>query len=218
MYCTNEQITTTYQEYTDEESGGSFEGSIYNYSVFIPEEIYDKSLNRHKIRINEDNYKKDALEVPVFEYACQIDDSDDVLIGDNILTQHNNCVYFYSYVEGQNLNQNNVLDTKTVEPDQDFTRLEIYDGVKLEYDTINGKKVIKVSLYTRQIRRNSDGEFLDQDQKDFIEGYDYAIFRHSFNLDTNEQVAELMFIAKKVPQGNIDNRKLILYLNHYKLN
>ena len=218
LYCTNEQITTTYQEYTDEESGGSFEGSLYNYSVFIPEEIYTKSLNRHNIRITENNYKKDALEVPVFEYACQIDDSDDVLIGDSILTQHNNCVYFYSYIEGTNLNQNNALDYQTVRPDQDFTRLEIYYGAKLEYGTINGNKVIKVSLYTRQIRRNSDGEFLDQDQKDFNVGKDYAIFRHSFNLDTNEDIVELMFIAKNVSQDNIDNRKLILYLNHYKLN
>ena len=218
LYCTNEQITTTYQEYTDEESGGSFEGSIYNYSVFIPEEIYTKSLNRHNIRITENNYKKDALEVPVFEYACQIDDSDDVLIGDSILTQHNNCVYFYSHVMGHNLNQNNVLPTQTVQPNQEFTILEIYDGAELEYDTINGNKVIKVSLYTRQIRRNSDGEFVNQLQKDFNDGYDYAIFRHSFNLDTNEQVAELMFIFKNVSQDNIDNYKLILYLNHYKLN
>ena len=106
--------------------------------VFIPSDLYEMAYDDeyYSFMLELEDYEKDATEVPVFEYEMQIDDSDDVLIGDNILQKHDGYVYFYSYVKGQNLTQNNVIDTNRVEPDVNFTRLEIYNGVSIEYDTI----------------------------------------------------------------------------------
>lgn len=189
---------------------------------FIPSELYDIAFfNRHKFHIIEENYNKDATEVPVFEYCGQVGDSNDVLIGDNALSQHANRIYFYSFVKGTNLTQNNVAPESHVTPNQDFTSLYVLNGVDLQYGVFNNKYVLKVGLYLAQRRRNSDGEFINQPQTGplaFDIGYDYAIFRHSYDLETNAELIELMFIAKKVPSNNIDsNGYLVLYQNHYLL-
>lgn len=189
---------------------------------FIPSELYDIAFfNRHKFHIIEENYNKDATEVPVFEYCGQVGDSNDVLIGDNALSQHANRVYFYSFVKGTNLTQNNVAPESHVTPNQELTSLYVLNGVDLQYGVVNNKYVLKVGLYLAQRRRNSDGIFINQPQASplaFDIGYDYAIFRHSFDLETNAELIELMFIAKKVPSDNIDsNGYLVLYQNHYLL-
>ena len=74
---------------------------IYNTSVFIPSEIYTyiRSHNLYDIELSATNYKKDALEVPVFEYSAQVDDSDNILVGENILERGNNDkAYLFSYI------------------------------------------------------------------------------------------------------------------------
>ena len=186
---------------------------------FIPSELYDIAFfNRHEFHIIEENYNKDATEVPVFEYCGQVGDSNDVLIGDNALSQHANKVYFYSYVKGTNLTQNNVAPESHVTPNQEFTSLYVLNGVDLQYGVVNNKYVLKVGLYLAQRRRNSDGTFINQLTTQFDIGYDYAIFRHSYDLETNAEQIELMFIVKKVPSENIDsNGYLVLYQNHYLL-
>ena len=48
---------------------------------------------------------------------------------------------------------------------------------------------------------------------------DIAIFRHSYNIDTDEEIVELMFIVKKVTSEKlVSNTNLILAINHTKLN
>lgn len=224
LYCTNEQITTTYQEYIDEESGGSYEGSLYNYSVFIPEEIYTKSLNNHEIRISEDSYKKDALEVPVFEYACQIDDSDDVLIGDSILTQHDGCIYFYTYVTGDNLTQNNVEDTQTYQLLGIFPNWTIIfnRGARIKYSE-TGNKRLEIDIYESTLYILSSKTWTYGSKRTIPVGRDLAIFRHALKIDTTQgtvtDTSELVLIAKNIKNTSVDPfQSLRLILNHYKLN
>ena len=50
MLCNNEQLTTVYQEYREESAVAQDDGKIdlYNYSVFIPSDIFDKSYNENE--------------------------------------------------------------------------------------------------------------------------------------------------------------------------
>lgn len=55
--------------------------------VSVPPEIwnYIENNNAYDIAINEPNYDKDGLEVPVFEYACQVGDNNDIIFGADFL-------------------------------------------------------------------------------------------------------------------------------------
>ena len=60
--------------------------------------------------ITDFEYEKDAIEVPIFEYMCQVDDSDDVTIGENILVNNeDDYCYFYEavFVPKRIVNNNN---------------------------------------------------------------------------------------------------------------
>lgn len=229
LLCSNEQITATYNEYQDDNGGGNWEGSLYNYSVFIPEEIYLPSLNdnRHEIRITCDNeidddtqdYNKDALEVPVFEYSCQLDDSEDVLIGDNFFTQHANCFYFYSFVVGTNLTQNNVLPTSHIEQVVSPASYTIQNSCEFSIQDIDSRH--KSLLITLKESQTLNLPLFTWDYGDDVSATpnkDIAIFRHALNVSTGEIIEELMFIAKKVPSDHITTSTIKLDINYYKLN
>lgn len=55
--------------------------------VSVPPEIwnYIENNNAYDIAISEPNYDKDGLEVPVFEYSCQVGDNNDIIFGADFL-------------------------------------------------------------------------------------------------------------------------------------
>ncbi len=227
LLCNNEQLTTVYQEYREESAVAEDDGKIdlYNYSVFIPSDIFEKSYNENEysIQLNEQNYNKDALEVPVFEYGCQIEDTTDVIIGNDIMTQRDgNIKYFYSFVKGHNLNQNNAVQTNTVrEKTSSPLGWTLNNGATIEYERFtNTIRLLRARIYTTQFLELDDGSWNDQNQLTFEEGYDYAFFRHAYDFATKEEIIDLLFIAKAVPYTHIsqDGTILTLEINHYKLN
>ena len=218
---TNEQLTSIYDTYQQSQAGGSsYDGSLYNYSVFIPHEIYDlATINNYSILIQEPNYYKDALEIPVFEYVCQIDDSEDVLIGDNILQQHDGFVYFYFYNTGSNLNQNNVDSTNRFEklPYQDTYRQ--YNSAEISVNTSDAIPKLEIVLYGyTQYNLDTNNWSNDIAPSAIPINTDIAVFRRVFNPTTLESIIELMFIIKNVPASAVDSNQAInLMINHYKL-
>lgn len=114
--CNEEQLSEIYEFYQTYVNGGAYANDISrtlaNWSVFIDSRIYEGGDlgNGHTLvgakdncdfMISEINYDKDAIEVPVFEYSCQIDDSDDVEIGDNIFdNKTDDIVYMYCFTTG----------------------------------------------------------------------------------------------------------------------
>ena len=215
MFCDDEQITTIYDEYKNEQAGGNnYNESLYNYSVFRPEDIYLMALNNHTIRITEELYNKDALEVPVFEYVCQIDDSEYVLIGDNILKQYgSDFVYFYSYVYGDNINQNNAFTTTRVVADGVSGNCSISFASEFSYDATH--KELSLSVWNESEYNPSTNTWQYGTRQNFVRNKDYAIFRHAYNVNTGEEIIDLMLIAKKVQKD--DSTNLVLKVNHYKL-
>ena len=220
--ASNEDLTSVYNTYQEEEGGSSFQNSLYNYSVFIPQYIYDNVDGT--IVFNEENYNKDALEVPVFEYVCQVDDSDDVLVGDNIFAQYDgNIIYFYSFVIGESLSQDNVANDNSIIATTHPIGWSIGSGISIDYESFaSDTKLLRIRFYNWQ-RWDIDtlgftnGPDVDISQ---YEGKDIAIFRTAFDLSAGKTIADdLLFIAKKVPYTNVsqDGKILTLQLNHYKL-
>ena len=221
--CDNEQLTTIYDYYKSTHGGDAWKGSLYNYSCFIPSEIYEGlTPSDYTMLISEPYYRKDAIEVPVFEYACQVDDSNEVLIGDNILTQHDNCIYFYHYIVGNNLTQDNVIDGTSIEHEsiQYPNRYKMDDSATINYVSVDYLKMLEINLYNYTQYDSDTNTWTDYVKNNINANKDLAIFRHSYNLATGEELVELMFIAKNISQSAIDqnDKTLMLVLNHYKLN
>lgn len=199
--------------------------------VFVSEDYYNafENSSRHVFAIEENEYKKDALEIPVFEYICQVKDTNDVIVGDNIFEQDfdEDIVYFYSYVEGENLNPNNVFPSSVIEP-QGGGVYSIPNSVEFENgrDQVTDPFTQEIYFRTTLIFKLYSYTDLDIDTTTgytWTNGYrnniernkDYAIFRHTYNTKTHSQSAELLFIAKKVQPSN---NQVELKINHYKIN
>ena len=235
--CTNEQITTVYGAYIEANSGqagySAYKTSgktMYNYCCFIPAYIYNRV--EETLSISEPNYKKDALEVPVFEYACQVDDTEEVLIGDNILKEYDDIdiVYFYSYMYGDNLTQDSIENsdyegvTKTVTEvgPVTYTAYSLSQSCSIEYGTQVGAKKLEIKLYANTQLSTSNSAYIPDTwtngtQQSFVSGKDYAIFRHAYNKRTDEETVDLLFICKKVKSSSIHSNALRLFINYYKL-
>ena len=221
LFCTNEQLTTIYEEYQAQQTGGDeYDGSLYNYSVFIPADIYNAALNNHSIYISEENYYKDATEVPVFEYVCQIDDSEDILIGDNILKQYAGYLYFYSFVVGENLTQNNVADTNTFIGITTPLGFRQNNSAEISYETYQDDRFIYIKIYNYTQYEIETGTFTNGQAGNFHNylNKDIAIFRRAYNIQTAESYDDLILIAKKIKANiSVDGTTLVLRINHYKL-
>lgn len=213
LFCGKNEIQDTYNRYEADNGDGSYSGSLYNYSVFIPQEIYEYSLDNYSIRIEEENYNKDALEVPVFEYACQIADSRDVIIGDKILNQYQDYVYFYSYIQAERLNEFAQTTNRVALAGGTY---EIYNSAKI--DTLGGNLIITLLRKTLYDDNDSSWIYDNEDADDVEIGKDLAIFRHALNTQTGEEIVDLLFVAKNIPSGVSRRNVLNLRINNWKLN
>ena len=174
------------------------------------------TTNEYTFIIEEPNYNKDAIEVPVFEYACQIEDSEDVLIGDNIFPrQKGNVIYMYSFVVGEHLNQNNVIVEEHITYSSGSETATLENAAKI---TLLDESTMRVRLFEKRYYFADIMKFGDDTSVDFEQNKDYAIFRHTFDLTTNQETnVELVMIAKKV-QPILLNQSVDIVINHYKLN
>ena len=228
--CTNKQVGEIYESYKTA-TGQNFDNSSYNafYSCFIPSEVYgeywDSNDNqwkdnnygakndlKHDFAIVEINYEKDALEVPVFEYSCQIDDSDQVLIGSNILDNYetdSGYLYQYLFVEKNKYNdnnygikrndfltisidQNNVATMSTTDTDKGYCELEYVNG-KL---TIKLYSSVTLDLNTKTITSRGT-------QRAFDTNYDLMIIRNRILEEDlyHDIVGELSILSVVSPSG-----------------
>lgn len=73
-----------------ETAENNFDGIYISESVAIKSSIYANFESNNLLVINESNYKKDGLEVPVFEYSCEINGDSNIEVADD----------FFEYEEG----------------------------------------------------------------------------------------------------------------------
>ena len=213
-------------------------GSYYNRCVFIPSEVYVLGVNYADYRINDSEYNKDPIEVPVFEYCCQIDDSDDVIIGDEILsTKEDDFIYFYeAIVVPKNAVNNNTWKMYFVANNihyQDSTfslnygnsptrgvanftllntemRIDIYRSLSIEEDLSATTLGTQLNAYSWLSGQSGDVDLM-------IVRYavpkDYTLSGQNI---TNVRY-DLMFVIKNAKQCPHTSDRLDLCINHYRL-
>ena len=213
LFLAPEKLEENYLSYKGGMGYGNNNATIYNATCFIDVNLFNVSKSNYDIEIIEEEYYKDPLEVPVFEYSYQLGDSKEVRIGDNVLNEHSGYIYLYSYSVGSGLTPNNAYNDNNVS-----VLIRVYsvnNGVDMQYDNVENE--IKIKLYSKQSYDRMDGLTTNTIQQTIQTDKDLAIFRYAYNLETGETIKELMFICKNVPMSAIDNNTLILKVNHWKL-
>lgn len=237
LFSNNLQLTTIYQQYI-QSSGASSSNYSSFYSCFIPSNIYDIAINRGKginygetvygydFDIREIDYNKDATEVPVFEYSCQIDDSDDVIVGDNILDANENFDgYIYQYILApKNLYDNNnfgLLEMPYAYKLLGF--INYHNAVKIDFNSTT----IKFTLYASGVYSLVSGADHDtySNQVDMssldLDNNDIIIVKRAMNLNNNDTKKDLMFVIRNLQQRKsqiVSANYIELQVNHYKIN
>ena len=209
-WANDEQLTNAWYDYQDNEGYGSNTNyNLSNYSCFIPQDVFDYLTSDNEIQIQEDEYYKDATEVPVFEYVFQVGDSDNVLIGDKILDNIKNVdmpnhtiFWFYGFVQADanTLNQNNALiNSKDVDDSGLIATLE--DMVLID-DFYDNRLYISLANTTKTLLPNKD----------------YAIYRIEWNATMSVELQrQLVMVIKNLPSSAIEDGEIRLYKNKYKL-
>lgn len=216
LFLDRQQIATCFATYQDAYSSIIGDYDLSNNIVFIPQLLYELGEEEYTFKINEENYKKDPIEVPVFEYACQIGDSENILIGDYILSQHENCIYFYTYIKGTNLTQNSVYDSQAVNLLSGGVGLRVNNGAEIE--VLGGLAYMRIRLHS------NESYFFDTKSMTYGSvvshtiNQDLAIVRIAYDLTNGNIYRELMFIAKNIPATSISSDYLTIYSNFFKLN
>ena len=188
-FATIEQLKDVYDDYT---SGTAYEDiSIYNASVFVPSDIYTGLHNNCDFAIYESEYYKDALEVPVFEYSCQVDDTDNILLGENILDRGNNDVaYLYSYILTNNsaYDDNNYMLLKNQIPLITVNaNNEAQHNYAVRFDTTHindNNPYFELSLYDRETIDIDDNTLVDSGTPiDIDNDMTLLVIRHTLTSD-----------------------------------
>jgi hypothetical protein len=205
-----------YSKYLEDEGHPASENYL-SKRVFLDEEgkLYALAENNSSFWILEPTYNKDALEVPVFEYCCQICNSPDVLIGNNILDFHTgeDIVMLYGFYVGNknSLNETNAL--KYVEtPHLSGTKWTLNNGAEL---FMNDDQVVATFYYDTTYDTNTGEIDYNRNSPQTIYAHrDILVYRVLFNKTTQTVVSnEIIFIAKDTPSSSWH---LELYWNHYK--
>lgn len=186
LFPTNEQLTSVYNYYKGYHQITNDQFNAF-CTCFIPSDIYTFANARGKgtsgtdgyeFDITESDYYKDATEVPVFEYACQLDDSDSVIIGSDIFDTNDDIDgYVYSFVKVAkgSANENNFTFANVNTPFMQGNVVSVKNGVVFEYD--NDRRII-VKIYDNVSIDISNGNKQLGNQLTFDNDYDYVIVRH----------------------------------------
>ena len=220
-FCTKDQIDDIYGAYEQEmaidnptDYANWNKTDLTNYSVFIDEHIYNGggymsgggyvtyqgAKDNNDFLIEEDNYQKDALEVPVFEYMAQIDDSDSVIIGENILSENNDTeyvLYSYMFVPKGVTTENNISinDIEKVSIDTINHELSINNSVLFDIDN----DFLYFSLL-HDLSIDTENKSVTKGANEIIDtGYDLAIFKHEIGIQQYDFVGTLYTM-------NVDNQ------------
>ena len=178
-----------------------------NFTVRVYASSWQGAKDISTFKIEEPTYNKDAIEVPVFEYGCQVDDSEDVIVGDKILQQYEgNVIYIYTFIVGDNITQESAKDSQNPTVGTNYAKLTntvAFDNYLPNYFQF---EFYEETVYQSGFHFNNYISSLEN-------GKDVAIFRHAIDISSGHEVGrDLMLILKKLPSGTSR-----IYLNHYKL-
>ena len=219
-FLDNDQVTEVYTDYATSHS--ETEVNLFYGTVFLDTngDIFNLSNNNYDIRIYESAYNKDALEVPVFEYSCQLVDTNEVLIGDNIfeINQDEDLLTFYLFLNQNNLTLHNAIGrANSVGLNVAYNSTTTVDSTNSCELNINGND-LTITLHGITNYNYSSGSFTYLTSATPISTRDLAVYRYTYKKSTKTLInKEIVLIAKKVPSANISSNQINLKINNYKL-
>ena len=216
-YCTKDQTETAYKNLGDNYM------SYCSTAVYINSTVYDELEDESSFVVNFSGYRKDALEVPFFEYCIQFGDSNSVLVGDNVLTNVDDCIYIFGWGKSS---------SSRVLTQENFSLFESLHTSCMTY--VEGGKVTSIGItrWARVFYSNNTISFVFYPSAVMnwstktIGGYvdpvtdsgSYAIYRFAINKKTGRVVqTDLMFILKNVKASDFNDEYLEVAVNHYEL-
>ena len=124
------------------------DNSMLTNRVFISDTFYNLNKNNGYLAlIDELEYEKDPTEVPVFEYACQLGNSDNVIVGENLLAYEEGATYLYGYVlRDYNTTTENNAEIYATNDIEFVPFLTISNAVKIEKGVIISTPQTNVSI------------------------------------------------------------------------
>jgi len=215
----------------------------YSYRTYA----YRGAIDLKDYEIEELNYEKDAIEVPVFEYILQLGDTEQVEVGDRILdTQSGMLQMFTCDVRQANtttqLNASKVFSGIDVSGDSlvndNYDRqIEIADTSAVDISFENNNTIMRIKVYDNQVALfygTAEQDFTYQDTqvsatqlpKSYLLGKDIVIYKNviksmSYDMEQDEATCdydnELMFIIHNPQDSNFDGDDLLINVNYYKL-
>lgn len=150
-FCNNDQIIDIYY------SNDILEA--YNTFVSVPQEVFEYMVDNNKYDINiiEKDYKKDGLEVPIFEYVCEVGDTNNIVFGANFLKgETGTFTYRYVYLDNVYITQENASLFMTSSGTQtNLTYLSNMKMLKIDANDSVQKKGKNILVYMQR----DDGTF-----------------------------------------------------------
>lgn len=230
--CNAEQLTDIYNLVSS-----SSENYLLSNHCFINQDIYNTTQDYNDFLISETTYNKDALEIPVFEYACQFDDSTYVIVGENILKQDyyvfdgasQNKGFIYTWVlvpKGSATPQTALNYAPTVRVYSKNGKIGF--GFNSTNEGMNGglsftqANITDTSFrlsFWKETHMAYDGTFSTTSMTpELDDSYDILVFRTPYGaLLPYNNYTELMFMIKNVEDFIKTARTLTIKVNHYKI-
>lgn len=228
LLLTTEHADYVYEQYAID---NSLSGTLYiSQRVFLDEngDMFQAANSVADISIEEDDYEKDALEVPVFELCFEMVDSDDVTICDNIFETFEKhgayrMLYGFVYVDSGYATENNAIsyiqnEMETYDNGILDNGVRLANGCTFEVSSVN--ILISFWEYSKLYLGLSP---LTSDQLTPTQGKDIIIYRHV--LDSQKYLngdslsecivkVEPLMIIRNTTQMTINNdNKILLYVN-----
>lgn len=229
--CNAEQIGIIYDDI-----GGDKAYELPRH-CFIDSTIYAETQDNNDFNISEPTYNKDALEIPVFEYACQFDDSPYVFVGENILKQDyyvfdgasQNKGFIYTWVlvpRGSATPQTALNYAPTVRVYSkngklgfgfNSTNEGMNGGLSFTQEDITDTS-FKLSFW-KETHMAYNGTFSTTSMTpELDDSYDILVFRTPYGvLLPYNNYTELMFMITNVEDFIKTERTLTIKVNHYKI-
>ena len=206
---------------------------------------YSGAIHLKDYEIVEPLYEKDAIEVPVFEYSMQLNDTSSVEIGSKILNGNNKLLALYRY-ETRNADTTSQLNAssyfrqlnasgESISIDNYVYQYDVNSGSAVKMTLENNNQTIRFQFYVSQTATfygNSEQDQIDfqkaqlgtQITKDNLIGKDIIIYKsiidnlfYGNNEATCDYDNELMFIIHNPQESNFDGDDLLINVNYYRL-
>lgn len=216
QFNTIENTGNIYQDFAD---NNSLSGVTYiAQRVYVNDEIYQLAQNYASFEILENGYNKDALEIPVFEVAFQLIDSDDVLIGNNIFdtyeeySENYRLLYGFTYADNV-VTENNALLLASNSISSGVSIVTIRNSCSFSYSNNNQK--LNISFYNYSMFIGSDN-ITNYTKLTPTKGKDIIIVRYVYD-NVNHVVVkkDLLFVIKNTNNMTINSvNNIVLNINH----